>query len=332
MKLLHRIVSLVLLGSVLGMSAGEKPAGVTYVYKTVGALPIKADVYEPAGTRPPYPVVVYMHGGSLINGRRQTIEDHPLLPAMLAAGCVVVSIDYRLAPETKLPALVEDIEDAFRWVRDQGPALFHADPGRVAAIGGSAGGYLTLVAGYRIKPRPRVLFAEMSYGDLLGDWQMRPSIHQPHYTDSNLDETEAWRQVSGPSVANGDDRHGDGSAFNDFIRRSARWPKTISGWDPQTEAAKFRPYLPLRNVTSDYPPTVMIHGDHDSDVPITQPQQMLAELQRHGVESRLLVIPGAEHGFRGGDPAVIAALRREGIEFVLRHLLPATPVPATAKP
>jgi dipeptidyl aminopeptidase/acylaminoacyl peptidase len=52
---------------------------------------------------------------------------------------------------------------------------------------------------------------------------------------------------------------------------------------------------------------------------------MLAELQRHGVESKLLVIPGAEHGFRGGDPAAIADARREAIQFVLQYLLPVKP-------
>ena len=320
MNLLHRILLVTMAGSAVCAIAGEKPVAVTHVYKTVGPLPIKADVYEPAGEHPPYPVVVYIHGGSLINGRRQAIEKHPLLPAMLAAECVVVSIDYRLAPETKLADLVADIEDAFRWVREQGPVLFHADPNRIAATGGSAGGYLTLVAGYRVQPRPKVLFAEMSYGDLLGEWQMKPSIHPPHYHDSHLDETEAWLQVSGPPVANSDDRHGDGNAFNDFIRRSAGWPQAISGWNPRTEAFKFLPYLPLRQVTSDYPPTILLHGEKDTDVLLSQPQSMLAELQRHGVESKLLIIPDAEHGFRGGDPAVISALRAEAARFVLQHL------------
>ena len=129
-----------------------------------------------------------------------------------------------------------------------------------------------------------------------------------------------WRQVSGPPIANDHDRPGDGSAFNDFIRRSAQWPKTISGWDPRTEAPKYEPYLPLRNVTPEFPPTFLIHGEKDTDVPATQPQAMLAELTRNGVESKLILLPDSEHGFRGGDTAVTAAARAEAVQFILKHL------------
>ena len=76
------------------------------------------------------------------------------------------------------------------------------------------------------------------------------------------------------------DGAGDGSAFNDFIRRSAQWPQAIAGWDPRTEADKFLPYLPVRQVTPGYPPTFLIHGMVDTDVPFTQPQQMAAEFAR----------------------------------------------------
>ena len=50
---------------------------------------------------------------------------------LIEAGFAVVSIDYRLAPETKLPAIIEDVEAAFDWIRGQGPDLFRADPDRL---------------------------------------------------------------------------------------------------------------------------------------------------------------------------------------------------------
>ena len=102
----------------------------THTYKTVDSLAIQADVFrhDDAITRP---VVVWLHGGALINGHREGI-DNRLKSAMLESGYVVVSLDYRLAPETQLPAIIGDVEDAFRWIHAKGPELFHADLKRIA--------------------------------------------------------------------------------------------------------------------------------------------------------------------------------------------------------
>src|SRR5205085_7040155 len=78
-------------------AAGGEPAGpTTYTYKTVGDCAIQADVYAPPGAAP-RPVVVWFHGGALIMGHRGQV-DRPLRDQLLAAGCAVVSADYRLAP------------------------------------------------------------------------------------------------------------------------------------------------------------------------------------------------------------------------------------------
>ena len=89
----------------------------THTYKTVGDLEIKADVYH-SDDQVKRPVVVWIHGGALILGHRESI-DKRVKRMMLERGYVLVSIDYRLAPETQLPAIIEDVEDAFRWVREQ---------------------------------------------------------------------------------------------------------------------------------------------------------------------------------------------------------------------
>lgn len=297
----------------------------TLVYKTVGELEIKADVYVPANGAKPHPVVLYLHGGSLINGKRESVDRWFPREEFLAAGAIVVSADYRLAPETKVRDLVQDVEDAVAWVRREGPALFGADPQRLAVTGGSAGGYLALLMGARLQPRAQVIYAEMSYADLLSSWQTSPSVHRPHYTDSNLNAEAAWQQVAGPAIANAGDRQGDGGAFNDFIRRNAGWPRAITGWDPKTEADRYAPYRTFRHVTVDFPPTVMVHGETDSDVPLAEPQRMAQLLQQHGVEHRLIVLPNAEHGFRGADPTAVRAAQHEAVAFVMSHLNPRTP-------
>lgn len=326
---MKRLRALAFLAITAAASAATPPAE-TFVFKRVGALEIKADVWRPAAAHAgPRPVAVYLHGGSLINGGREKVGDHPFTAAFLEAGVVVVSLDYRLAPESKLPAIIEDVEDGFRWVRERGPALFGADPDRIAAVGSSAGGYLALVAGHRVSPRPRAIIAESGYGDLTGAWQQRVSIHAPHHRDSNLSEAEAWRQVSGPPIANAKDRAGNGGAFNDFIRRTAQWPRAISGWDPRTEAARFAPFEPVRHVSREYPPTFLLHGDADSDVVPELPRAMAAELARHRVEHRLQFLAGAEHGFKNVDAAPVLAARRDAVAFALRQLAGPPPRPVT---
>src|SRR5262249_5081501 len=136
--------------------AGDKDAmPKTYTYKTVGDLPIKADVYRLPGDEV-RPVIVWIHGGALIVGTRNGPNGEQL-KRDLNAGYVVVSIDYRLAPETKLDGIFEDVRDAFKWVRAKGPEEFKIDPKKVAVIGHSAGGYLTLMSGFAVEPRPQAL-------------------------------------------------------------------------------------------------------------------------------------------------------------------------------
>jgi len=290
---------------------------VTHTYKQVGELEIKADVYAPAGEGK-RPVVVWIHGGALINGHRESVPKW-LLDAARGKGWVIVSIDYRLAPETQLPEIIADLEDAFRWVHEKGPELFAAQPSRVAAIGGSAGGYLALTSGFRARPRPVAVVSLWGYGDLVGSWYSQPSPHARHRT-TMLSREAAGQQVSGPPISDSRQRKGDGGAFYQFCRQEGLWPKAVSGWDPHKEADKFHPFMALKNVTGEYPPTLLIHGDQDTDVPYEQSTLMAAELKKHAVEHRLITLAGAEHGLAGGDKSQIESAYGAAVEFLARHL------------
>ncbi|HEY2416164.1 MAG TPA: alpha/beta hydrolase [Pirellulaceae bacterium] len=289
----------------------------THVYKQVSDLQIRADSYC-FHDRPSQPVVVWIHGGALINGHRESV------PAWLTTACrenghVLVSLDYRLAPETQLPEIIQDIEDAFAWIRKDGPQLFQADPKKIAVVGGSAGGYLTLTAGFRVKPRPAALVSLWGYGDLVGPWYSQPSSHARHNT-SKMSRDEAFQQVAGIPISDSRERKGNGGAFYQFCRQQGLWPKAVSGWDPRTEADKFGPFMPIKNVTPDYPPTLLIHGDKNTDVPYEQSELMAAALKKNKVEHQLLTIAGAEHGLAGADPEVIRAAYKTASEFLRQHL------------
>jgi acetyl esterase/lipase len=314
------LLPLLVLGFGTTVFARNAPMPATYTYKQVDDLKIQADVYEPAGEGTSRPVVVWIHGGALINGHRASVPRRLLTP-LLEAGCVVVSIDYRLAPETKLPAIIADLEDAFRWVRGVGPDLFAADPERIAVMGGSAGGYLTLAAGHRVQPPPQALVPFWGYGDLIGSWYSEPSPH-PRHRRTIYTREEAFAQVDGPPISDSRERVGNGGIFYQYCRQQGIWPKEVSTWDPKEEPERFFPYMPVKNVTEDYPPTLLIHGTDDTDVPYEQSVMMAAEFREHGVEHRLITVEHGEHGLAGADPAKVDAAWEEAIAFVLNRLLP----------
>jgi acetyl esterase/lipase len=294
-----------------GVVAHGLPSGLpalTVTYRTVGSLAIPADVYRPS--RPgPHPVVLWIHGGALVFG------DRGMLPAeqrerYLAAGFAVVAIDYRLAPETKLDGILEDLDGAHAWLRREGPAL-GLDAARLAVVGHSAGGYLALMAGVRFQPKPRAIVSFYGYGDIAGPWYSRPD---PGYRrDPAVSRDEAERAVGREPLAQGDESRR--FAFYRYARQQGRWPQLVAGHDPGREPHAFDGLCPDRNVTPDFPPTLLVHGDRDQDVPYQRSVEMARVLEAKGVGHELLTLPGLGHVFdvEGPglkDPAVAGAFDR----------------------
>jgi acetyl esterase/lipase len=281
----------------------------TVAYKQVDGLAIEADVWLPSGEGP-YPVIVFIHGGALIMGSRSWLD--PIQrEAYVSDGFAVVSIDYRLAPETRLAAIVSDLDDAFAWIRGDGARRFGFDPDRIGVVGHSAGGYLTLLAGVRVRPRLRALVSFYGYGDIIGPWYTRPD---GFYLGKPLvAEEDARSGIRGTPVANDEGSDPDARyRFYLFCRQQGRWPREVSGVDPLRDPGAFAPFCPVRNVGSDYPATLLLHGDRDTDVPYEQSVRMASALRAASVPHSLITIPGGEHGFdhEMDRPVVADAFRR----------------------
>ncbi len=295
--------------------AADPPEKKTYTYKTVEKCEIKADVYRLPGDEV-RPVAVWIHGGALITGDRKGVPGS-LRDGLLQAGCVVVSIDYRLGPETKVPGILDDVRDAFTWIRTKGPELFRVDPKRLVVLGGSAGGYLTLTCGYRIDPKPRALVSYWGYGDLIADWYAKPDAFyrkQPLVTKEEALKAVGDAPVSEPPPKNQRGR------FYLYCRQQGIWPKEVVGLDPEKDAKAFDPFCPLRNVTASYPPTLLIHGTVDTDVPYYESENMDKELTRHKVEHELITVKDAGHGLSGAPKEEVAKINERVLAFVKKHL------------
>ncbi len=308
--------------AVVENGCGGEPAALTkstYTYKTASDVPIQLDVYRPSDKNV-RPVIVWIHGGALIMGNRDAVP-RQILDLARKEGFAVVSIDYRLAPEVKLPDIASDLDDAFTWIRGEGAKTCHLDAKRMVVTGGSAGGYLTLLAGVRLKPKPRALVAYWGYGDVDGEWYTKPSEHY-RKTVPLVEKTDAERGV-GQHVFTGSEKDYDGKArsrYYLYLRQNGLWTKHVTGFDPATERAKLDPYCPVRNVTADYPPTMLIHGTTDTDVPYELSAAMAKEFAKHKVPHELVTVPGAGHGLAGGDRKLVQAAHDKAIAFIREHL------------
>lgn len=126
----------------------------------VAAGGIRLRIYRPAGSGSScLPFLVYFHGGGWVLG---SLDTHDGLCRALCAGsgCAVVAVDYRLAPEARFPAAVEDAEAAALWILDHARELA-LDPAAAAVGGDSAGGTLAAVVAIALKGHPVPLRFQM---------------------------------------------------------------------------------------------------------------------------------------------------------------------------
>lgn len=135
--------------------ARQKPASAAVIGGTrdlsapgpAGTVPLRA--YTPMAATGPFPLLVYFHGGGFVIGNLDTHDD-VCRELCAGTGCVVVSVDYRLAPEHKFPAASDDGLAATRWVAEHAAEL-NGDAARLAIGGDSAGGNLATVTALRIR-------------------------------------------------------------------------------------------------------------------------------------------------------------------------------------
>jgi acetyl esterase len=154
-------------------------------------------------TNSPAPLVVYAHGGGFVTGNLDTDHAHCVELAR-AAGCLVVSVDYRLAPEDPCPAALDDVEAGFRYAI-QNCAGLDADASRVAVMGRDAGAALVAGLAQRMfdDEGPPILVQILHQPMLDSDatpsrreFQRTPGLNGPAVS-------RAWGHYLGPASANG---------------------------------------------------------------------------------------------------------------------------------
>jgi acetyl esterase/lipase len=232
---------------------------------------------------------------------------------------VLVSLDYRLVPQAKLPEIIADLKDGLNWVRKSGPKLFGAGDAKMLVAGASAGGYLAMMSGIVIEPAPTAIVSYWGFGDVDGKWTTTPN---KNYRKGKLiGPKEAWKEV-GKDVLSSTDRDNGRAQAKLFIylKQQGLWGKVASGFDPKTEREKLKPYCPIRNLSKSYPPLMMLHGTDDADVPYAKSVEMAKALKKLGQPYELLTIANGGHGLWGGNKKQIREAHVRSIAFMRNQL------------
>lgn len=247
-------------GLILGAASGAVQPQEGLVYGEAGGEKLTMDYY-PASGPAPHPIAIIIHGGGFVGGTSKNNSEAYCAQFLAPAGYAVFSINYRLAPKYPYPAMVEDVERAIRYLRHNAKK-WNADPHRIALVGGSAGGYLSNMAG------------ALNAGGIR-------AAKDP--VDRTSAKVQAVVTLFGPS----DFRN---QPVSDHVRALLAPLIKEKGLEAALAEAS-----PAMHIMTDDPPFLLIHGDHDQSVPLAQSIHMQQALKAAGIECDLIIIPGGPH-------------------------------------
>ncbi|MEO8602511.1 MAG: alpha/beta hydrolase [bacterium] len=267
--------------------AFRKTAGIEY--KTTPRGPLLLDAYRPNDAAA-HPLVVMIHGGGWARGGRFEMGLTKWAAYLATGGLSVVSIDYRLAPETTYPDSFQDCLDAVDWAVGHAAQL-GADASRVGLWGDSAGGHLVLLlATSQTDPA----FA----GPRLRHGAARLAAVAALYPPTDLLDLDAAERTLG-----------------------TRTVRNFVGVDPEADPARWLAASPIEHVHAALPPILLLQGTRDFLVPHSQATRFAERLTAVGAPHCLEIVEGGLHGFDRLSPdARGLALIADTRAFLQRHL------------
>jgi acetyl esterase/lipase len=236
------------------------------VYARAGGIDLKLDVYRPRHRPTGCPTLLQIHGGAWILGSKNE-QGIPLMVELASHGWVCVSADYRLSPRATFPDHLVDLKRAIRWIREHA-AEYGADPDFLVVTGGSAGGHLAALVALTAN-----------------DPEYQPGFERV--------DTSVAGCVAFYGVYDFADRHGvwGHAGLRRLLERhvmKAPLARAPEAWEKASPIARVRPGAP---------PFFVIHGTHDTMVPVAEARHFCEVLRQAGAPVVYAEIPGAQHAF-----------------------------------
>lgn len=254
------------------------------VYSSPDGKDLLLDAYVPNGLGP-FPAVLVVHGGSWKSGNKTQLSGYAM--RLAARGFAAFAINYRLAPDSKHPAQINDCRAALRWIEEHADK-YHVDADRIGAIGYSAGAHLVFLLG------------------MAGD-QNKPDDVVPPWKPGQKTGRRLKAVVAGGSPCDFTVLEEDDKVLSHFLGGT-------KGEVPEVYVTA----SPAFYLSEDDPPILFFHGTADELVTIRGPEIMIERLQKKGVEASLYKVPGGDHITAATNLQAV----QTSIEFLEKQLKP----------
>lgn len=253
-------------------------------YATTSARALHLHLLVPANLTGPMPLLVYIKGCRWgAQSPQYALAHMPALVPYAMQGYVVASVEHRLAREAAFPAQIQDVKAAIRFLRAHA-ALYKIDPAKIGIWGDSSGGHLASLAGTS---------SGVEEFDAFGPYRDQSS------------SVQAVIDLYGPT---------------DFLQMS-RFPCAIDhdsitspesilvGGRIQEKTELVQQANPIRYMTGEVPPFLIMHGDQDNLVPYNQSVLLYEALRQSGHDATMYKVRGAGHGLNIAQPHIKAIVQ-----------------------
>lgn len=229
----------------------------------------------------PRPLLIWIHGGAFMTGDKS--ENHAIWPELMSSGYAVATINYRLSGDARWPAQITDCKAAIRFLRAHAKD-YNIAPGRIAVWGSSAGGHLAALVGTSGSAK------KLDVGEHL-DHSSAVSCSVDMFGPIDFEKMPQFKSPTSPEAK--------------------MWGRATSeALDLAREAC------PITYLSKNTPPLLILHGDADSVVNISQSQLFDAAIKKAGATGDFITLPGVGHS----HVAVWMKERDRILAFFKRHL------------
>ncbi|PWN63606.1 alpha/beta hydrolase [Chryseobacterium phosphatilyticum] len=270
---------------------------------------LSLDLYTPKNFSGTLPVLIYVHGGGWIEGSKAVYADNYLettIAKLIAKQYAVISINYTLLNDsTHFPLPLEDTKDAVRWVR-KNAEKYNFDIHNIGLFGASAGAHLSLLAAYT----PDNAFIG---SPLLSSYSAKVNYVVDHYGPADLNKLFLTRLGTIPVAI-------VGMISKKIVSLQQGLVKGLSGYDLKKDQDRAIDYLKTISpvtYTKTGVPTLIVQGNKDKIVPLSQSKKLYRKLRKAKIESSLITIDNGVHSFSTTDKATLDKMTDQTVDFIV---------------